>query len=285
MSEEMNDAAMDARQQKYGHIGRVAKNDPECVENECEFAGMLVNVFRRNRKRSRTTIFGITCGHPGMKMDENGRYRRDYISVEFDDDEGDYYAEKFHQGDFVVIKAVAQTLTNTRNGRRSTIFVGQSIEDGRKNVLARDTNKVKLTGRVVSAEQENDSWVSMLIQTKIWKSRYNFRTGRNDAEDYYRSITRIRVYTGAGNAQTVADYRLTKGTIVTVYGRVYGRSEPDRETGNLRHVATIIATDIKVVGDIQPPEKSPVSSVYHPENAGEEDAVEGTDSTTDNEKA
>lgn len=267
MAEEKTEVSQ-AREEKYGHTGRVTKNDPVCVENDAVFAGKLIGVYTRQRQKDTTTMFNITCGHPGMKRDAEGRFKRDIITVEFDGAEGEYYAGRFHQGDFVIAHAVAQTLTNVRSGRRSTIFIGQSIEAGKKNVLSKDINEVHLTGRVVSTEQESDTWVSLLLSTRIWKSRYNYLTGKNDAEDLYRSITKIRAFTGAGNAKRVAEQVLTKGTIVTVDGRVYGRREIDAETGVRRRVTTIVANNINVVGDIQPAEVSPIETVFHKENMG-----------------
>lgn len=255
------------REAKYGNRGKTAKNDPACVRNDAEFAGKIVDVYRQASHDGSITRFTITCGHPGMKKDDRGRFIRDRITVRFFDKEGEYYASKFHEGDFVIARAVVQTRTNRHTGRRTTEFWGQSLEDNKANVLNKDYNKVWLTGRVVNAEKENDRWISVLIYTQLWKARYNVFTERNDAEDLYRSITRVRVYTGPGNAASIADFRLTKGTIVAIEGRVYGRVEKDGD-GSVHRIESVIAEDIRVIGDIQKPEVSPITRVDHPENAG-----------------
>lgn len=259
---------MGYREQKYGVRGRNAKNDPACVENEAEFAGKIVDVYEMKMSRHSITRFTITCGHPGMKKDENGRYIRDRITVRFFDDEGEWYAARFKKGDFVIVKAVVQTHTNFHNGHRTTEFWGQSMEDAKKNVLSKDYNKVRLTGRVVSAEKENDQWLSVLVYTQLWKTRYNFRTGRNDAEDLYRSITRVRVYCGFEDPERIVNFRLTKGTIVSIDGRVYGRVEKRRDGDGYRRIESVVAEDIKVIGEIQQPQVSPLTTVSHPENVG-----------------
>lgn len=268
---ELMDEMMGNREQKYGIKARTARNDPTCVENDAEFAGKIVDVYRQNVAGGSVTRFTLTCGHPGMKKDDDGRYIRDRITVRYFDEEGEWYASKFRKGDFVIAKAVVQTHINIHTGRRTTEFWGQSMEDARKNILQKDYNRVRLTGRVVSAEKENDRWLSVLIFTQLWKTRYNFRTERNDLEDLYRSTTRVRVYCGFGDPDQIVDFRLTKGTNVSIDGRVYGRVEPRQDGHGVRRIESVIAENIKVVGEIQKPQKDPISKVDHKD--GEEPSV------------
>lgn len=264
---EMAEEAAGYREAKYGNRGKTAKNDPACVRNDAEFSGKIVDVYRQKTRDGSITRFAITCGYPGMKKDDKGRFIRDRITVRFFGADGDYYAAKYKKGDFVIAKAVVQTRTDRHTGRRTTEFWGQSLDDVKKNVLSKDYNKVWLTGRIVNAVKESDKWISLLVMTQIWKTHFNSMTEKNDSEDLYRSITRVRVYTGYTNAADIADFRLTKGTVVAIEGRVYGRTEKERNGKGIRRIESVIADDIRVVGDIQKPQKDPITTVRHDENS------------------
>lgn len=265
--------------QKYGAKGRTAKNDPACAENEAEFSGKIIGIYRQKITDGTVTKFIISCGHIGMKRDDNGRYIRDHITIRFFDDEGTWYAARFKEGDFVIARAVVQTHTNIHTWQKTTEFWGQSMVDARNNVLQNDYNKVHLTGRVVKAEKSDGRWLSVVVHTSLWKTRFNIRTERNDCEDLYISDTRVGVYCSFDDPDHIVNYRLTKGTIVSIDGRVFGRPKKRKDGKGTVWVESVTAENIRVIGKIQEPQKDPVTKVEH--QPGDEGTTANVYSTAD----
>lgn len=258
----MEENKIEKRRAKNGILAN-AKTDPKNAVNDAEFCGKITNIYKRGRE----TSFTISCGFPGMKRDEKGKFQRNLITVKFFDAEGDYYANNFHVGDFAIVKAVAQTRVNRRYETRTTEFWGQSIESNKKLLTPHDVNDVRVLGRITKAWPEGEDWISVMVKTQIWKTRPNVLSeDAAEVEDLYRSTTRIRVSTPK-DAKRMAELKFTKGTNVEIIGHVYGRVVAD-PTGKRRLVETIIADQIHVVGDIQRPEVDPVTEVHHPENVG-----------------
>ena len=257
---------IEKRRVKNGILAN-AKTDPKNAVNEAEFSGKIVNVF----KMGKDTIFTVSCGYPGMKKNSEGSLLRNLISIRFFGEEGNYYASLYHKDDFAIFKAVVQTRTNQRYNTKTVEFWGLSIESNKKNIIAKDINKVHIIGRITDSWLEGKTWASVIVKTQLWKIRPNVLSEDvNETEDLYRSRTRVRCTAGP-ETENMVNFKLTKGTNIEIYGHVYGRWIKDEKTNKRRLIQTVIADEITVVGNIQPSNVNPISEVHNPENVGLED--------------
>ena len=263
----MTDEERLKRRQVENGILANAKNDPACVANDALFSGKIVSVYKRGEE----TNFIITCGHPGMKRNAEGKIDRNIITVKFFGKEGDFYAEQFHKDDFATFHAVVQTKIIRRYEARVTEVWGLSVESDRNKITPQDVNRIHLIGKITSAVQDNDLWASVLVKTQIWKERPNiFSENGGETESLYRSLTKVRV-NGGRDTKHMVERLLTKGTIVDIQGHIYGRVIDDRELGHKRRVISVIADEINAVGAIQPASVEATSEVFNPENIGLEE--------------
>ena len=83
----MTEERLKKRQVENGILAN-AKNDPACVANDALFSGKIVSVYKRGDE----TKFIVTCGHPGMKRNADGKIDRNIITVKFFGKEGEFYA-------------------------------------------------------------------------------------------------------------------------------------------------------------------------------------------------
>ena len=86
----MTEERLKKRQVENGILAN-AKNDPVCVANDALFSGKIVSVYKRGDE----TKFIVTCGHPGMKRNADGKIDRNIITVKFFGKEGEFYANGF----------------------------------------------------------------------------------------------------------------------------------------------------------------------------------------------
>lgn len=218
-------------------------------ENELNLCGMITNVF----SNPRSTIFTVSCGFRGMQTNEDGKLERNVMLVEFFEDEGLYYAEKFKRGSRVIVKAVAQNVRDIYNMNNYLTFWGikMEAEDGR-NITRVDVNDIKLTGKIQSARAYDNGWVKIRIQTVIENERVNVNNPDFTLKNKYSSITPVRVRIGR-NAEKVCEEKLTTGTWVTLDGHVYGRLKKDIQNGRETtvRVENIIANNMSIIGQIQ----------------------------------
>lgn len=254
---------MKQRQVENGILAK-AKDDPVGVINDAVFSGKIVRVYRRGKE----TFFIVTCGHPGMKRGRDGKINRNIITIRFLGKEGEYYAKKFHQDEFATFHAVAQTKINRRYETRTLEMWGLSIEPGELKITPQDVNQVHLVGKIVTSQQDSDSWASVFVKTQIWKTRPNiFSEDIDEVESLYRSVTKVRI-NGGRDTKHMVERLLTKGTIIDVNGHVYGRIVTDQETGQKRRVMSLVADQVNAVGMIQPSDVDATTTVYNPENIG-----------------
>lgn len=262
----MTEERLKKRQVENGILAN-AKNDPVCVANDALFSGKIVSVYKREDE----TKFIVTCGHPGMKRNADGKIDRNIITVKFFGKEGEFYAERFQKDDFATFHAVVQTKIIRRHDARITEVWGLSVESDRNKITPQDVNRVHLIGKITSAVQDNDLWASVLIKTQIWKERPNiFSENGEKTESLYRSLTKVRV-NGGRDTKHMAERLLTKGTIVDIQGHIYGRVIDDKQLGYKRRVMSVIADEINAVGTIQPASVEAKSEVFNPENVGKEE--------------
>ena len=218
-------------------------------KNELSLCGMITNVF----SNLRSTIFTISCGFRGMQMNDDGKLERNVILVEFFENEGLYYAEKFKRGSRVIVKAIAQNIRDFYNMQNYLTFWGLKMEaeDGR-NITRMDVNEIKLTGKIQSARASENGWVNIRIQTLIENERVNVNNPEFTLKNKYNSTTPVRVHVGR-NAETVCKEKLTKGTWITLDGHVYGRIKKNPQNGREMtfRVESIIADNMSIVGQIQ----------------------------------
>lgn len=260
------------RRQVENGILANAKNDPACVVNDALFSGKIVSVYKRGKE----TNFIVTCGHPGMKRNADGKIDRNIITVKFFGKEGEFYAERFHKDDFATFHAVVQTKINRRYEIKITEVWGLSVESNKGKITPQDINRIHLIGKITSAVQDNDFWASVLVKTQIWKSRPNIFSEGDDkgdnkeTESLYRSVTKIRV-NGGRDTQRMVTFLLTKGTIIDIHGHIYGRVIDDKVLGYKRRAMSVIADEINAVGAIQSSNVESTSEVFHPENVGLEE--------------
>jgi len=218
------------------------------AHNSVHLCGKIIRIESTKKNEVR---FMLSCGHgKKQRKDKNGKIERDLIAVIFFDEAARKYKERFVEGDFVTVNAVAQTIRDHYNGTSYVEIWGLSM--GPKFVRGKmipDHNRVNIRGKITSAVAMSDNYILMNVLTAAEKSRPN---PNEDSEikkltETYKSITPIGIRCN-GNAKTLAK-QYTEGTWVDCSGFIDDRVV-DRDEFKKR-VYRIISLKTTIIGEVQ----------------------------------
>lgn len=234
------------------------KEKPVFIQhNDGKFCGKIIKKYM---KHDNELVLVLSCGQrirnnidkdgnkKEPKKNKDGLIIRELIPIRFFDTAAKYYDEKYNEGDFVRINTTMQTVRNRHNNTNHLEFWGSSILPKKeKRKTYPDRNDVYLKGKIISASKINNNYIILNIETKLEKN-ISISDSKTKAEKYI-SITPVGVRCHE-DALKELDTKYTPGTWVDVFGHIFTKDVKIGET--VKKSPRIIATSIKVVGNVQP---------------------------------
>lgn len=217
--------------------------------NNVHVCGKIVKKVLKKKE----VLFILSCGHGKNPVkNKDGLILRDIITVHFFDDQATFYNERFVEGDFVTVNAVAQTVRDHYSG--SYVVETWGISMGPKRIngkIINDCNTVHIRGKIESVNVISNDYIIINVLTKVDKSHKNTNKDSNVEKitQSYKSVTPIGIRCH-GDAKEIAWTNYTEGTWVNVNAFIYGKNI--NQNGLKKHVERVIAKNVEIVGTVQP---------------------------------
>lgn len=222
---------------------RVAKKEDFVNINSVEITGKIVKAFPSG-KNGYAFIISITPpAKKRPKQNSGGLYLRDLIPVYFYDKAAKIYSEKFHVGEFVTIRAIAQTIRR-REGDHTAIW-GLDIHPAKEPY--RDRNRVYIRGKIDRIKVISNNYIIVNVETKCDVSypNPNPESEISMLTETFKSVTPVGLRIKDNASEIAKSY--TKGTWVDISGFVDAR----KTKNSTRKKMHIIATHVEIIGTIQ----------------------------------